>query len=125
ALEAHPDFERVGKTRAFLDAQELRVVFAERIVGIEREARLVADALALQGFLDLREDAAVAVQVGHLGAGLVQGHAVAVLELVREGDDGAAIDLHCLARSSWRGRCAGSCRPSAPLRRAPWDSRRA
>ena len=48
ALEAHADLDRLGEAVARLDAQQLRVVFAEGVLGLERERQLVADVLALE-----------------------------------------------------------------------------
>jgi hypothetical protein len=54
----------------------------------------VADRLALQLLLDLREKAAEAVQVRHLGVVLLEGLALAVLQFVRQRHHRTTINLH-------------------------------
>src|SRR5205085_7866453 len=94
SLEAHADLERLGKTIAGLDAKELRVVFAEGILRIEGDAHFLADRLALERGFDLGKDAPETVEVGDLVAVVVEGGAVAVADLVGEGDYLPPVNLH-------------------------------
>ena len=95
ALELHADLDRLGEALARLHAQELRVVLAEGVLGLEREVDLVAGLLALERLLDLGEDLAEsAVKVRELGALPLESLPVAVANLVLEGDYGPGVNSH-------------------------------
>src|SRR5450631_93862 len=116
ALEAHPHLDHLGESLARLDAEEVRLVLAEGVQGLERDRHLVADVLALELLLDLREDPAeAAVEVFELRALVLEGLAVAVLQLVVERDHRAAVN--------WHARNRGTCTLSVPPRRGRGDSR--
>ena len=75
------------------DAQQFRVVFAERVRGLERHRELVADFLALERRLDLGEHSAEsAVQVIDAGIFAVQERAVAVAQFVGQRHHAAVVN---------------------------------
>jgi hypothetical protein len=64
-LDLHADRDALAVAARGLDAQQLGVVLAERILGLELHLHRVARLAALQRVLELREQLAVAaVQVG-------------------------------------------------------------
>src|SRR5262249_39765915 len=77
------DLDVVGKLVARFEVNQLRVVIAECVVGLEADLAGLADALARQRLLDHREDAVVAaVEVLNGIARLLDGVAVAVRQFI-------------------------------------------
>src|SRR6266850_2142759 len=78
-----------------LDAHELRVVLAERLLGLELHLHGLAGLCSLERALERLEQAAVAaVQIGVLVFGGVQQRALRVVHLDLQPDDRIPADLH-------------------------------
>src|SRR6185436_4684220 len=80
-LDLHADRDAVAVAFGGLDAQELGVVLAEGLLGLELQPDRLAGRLAFERALErLQELAVAAVQIGEIGAGL-QLDAVRVVQL--------------------------------------------
>src|SRR5687767_12730581 len=87
-LDLHADGDALAVARRGLHPHQLRVVFAERLVGLELQADRFAGGFAFQRTLERGQQLAVAaVQVLEIGGGLELG-AVRVVQLYTQGDDG-------------------------------------
>ena len=60
AFELHSDFDLLGKQVARLDVDQGGIIFAEGLAGFQFDLERSADVLAMQRFLDARENAVVA-----------------------------------------------------------------
>src|SRR5690242_2787529 len=99
-LHLHADREALAIALGLLDADELRVVFAERLLGLELQLQRISRLLALQRALELVEQLAVAaVHVGELGR-RDERHVLRVVHLHPEGNEAvAAYDRRRFTRS--------------------------
>jgi hypothetical protein len=87
-LDLHADRDALAVALGGLDAHQLRVVLAERLLGLELQLDRVAGGLALERLLERREQPAVAaVQVGEVGRGLELG-ALRILQRDAQRNDG-------------------------------------
>src|SRR5690554_5321688 len=94
-LKSHADFDVLGEDVLLFHQHELFVVIAESVFGLQLEAEAVANALALQSFLDRGKNAVVtAVQIDQRIAAIIDGGAIAVGDGVGERDDGVLEHLH-------------------------------
>src|SRR6185503_11352661 len=100
-LDLHADGEAFAVALGGLDAQQIGVVLAEGILGIELDPHRLARGLALERTLERREQLAVpAVQVGEIRR-VLDLHALGVMQLDAQGDDGvAAYERRRLTRSN-------------------------
>ena len=87
-LDLHADAEPLAVAAERLDPQELRIVFAERLLGLELQLHGFASALAFKRLLKRRQQLAIAaVQVGKL-AGRGKLDALSVGQRHAHADDG-------------------------------------
>ena len=83
-----------GKDRAILEEDEVRVVVAERMLGLEVQRDLVADVVAEQRFLDLRQQVLAADQELDRIGQLVDRLALRIAQPPDQADDAGRGDRH-------------------------------
>ena len=102
-LELHPDFHLAREPVLRLDAHQLGVVLAERVLGLEHDRALIACSLFREGGLDLREDALMtAVEIHDRLLRLLDQRAFGGVQLVGKRDDAVGNDIHDQVRPEWR-----------------------
>jgi len=94
-LELHSDLDLWGEAVLRLDANQIGVVVAEAVFGLEADRDLIADRLLRQRRFDLRENAVVpAMQIGDRLRRLLDQLAAGGKQLVAERDDGIGEYVH-------------------------------
>mmetsp|Transcript_12761 Transcript_12761/g.20007 ORF Transcript_12761/g.20007 Transcript_12761/m.20007 type:complete len:215 (+) Transcript_12761:256-900(+) len=96
AFKLHARLDVAGEQRAGLEADEIGVVVAKGLVGLQCEGGLEADLLALQRRFDLGEQVIAAEQKLHRLGQLVDELALGIFESPAQGDDTGAGRLHAL-----------------------------
>ncbi|MPN54019.1 hypothetical protein SDC9_201688 [bioreactor metagenome] len=95
AFELHADLEFLRKILARLDLDHLGVVFAKGLVRLQLDLNRLADLLALQRFLDFREDVVVTtMQVNQRLAAFINHLAIRILDVVIECNNGVLRNQH-------------------------------
>ena len=90
-----PTLTSLGKAVARLDAHELGLIVAERIVRLQIDSTCMTDLLSFQLLLDTRKDAVIsAVQIAHRFRGLLDDGAIGIAELVGQRYDCILRNFH-------------------------------